>query len=66
MDKETAVLIGTGSIGVAIVRGAGIGRTVLLADALPHRRSLSDSPGQARAQVRSPLRTPAGPGPAGS
>ncbi|CAH0156787.1 MULTISPECIES: SDR family oxidoreductase [unclassified Arthrobacter] len=32
MNKETAVLIGTGSIGLAIVRRAGVGRTILLAD----------------------------------
>jgi NADP-dependent 3-hydroxy acid dehydrogenase YdfG len=32
MDKEIAVLTGAGSVGVAITRRAGIGRTVLLAD----------------------------------
>ncbi|MCU1533025.1 MAG: NAD(P)-dependent dehydrogenase, short-chain alcohol dehydrogenase family [Arthrobacter sp.] len=32
MNKEIAVLIGTGSIGLAIVRRAGVGRMVLLAD----------------------------------
>ena len=32
MTQEVAVLIGTGSIGVAIGRRAAIGRTLLLAD----------------------------------
>jgi hypothetical protein len=32
VNKETTVLIGTGSIGTAIIRRLGIGRTILLAD----------------------------------
>jgi NAD(P)-dependent dehydrogenase (short-subunit alcohol dehydrogenase family) len=32
MDKDVAVIIGAGGIGLAIARRVGIGRTVLLAD----------------------------------